>query len=183
MFLCNRFFLILLLLPLTIKAETSAELDKATTYQGQKITLTIETDQKGESRPDFRPLQENFNLLGSRKTYVSSHSTGLITSKTRWQLQLRPLNEGEQIVPSITVGEEATGELSISVLPAKENPAFTHSSRNLYLDVELSTDEVYLGGQVLLKAKIYHLAPLPLDNQLSAPDSSDILIKLLEEQK
>lgn len=176
-------FICFLLIPQILLADVTTKVDRNTVYQGQKLTLTIETDQADEIRPDLRPLQPAFNILGSRKVNVSSHSTGSVTNKTRWQLQLRPLSDGEQVIPSLQIGQERSTEIAISVLPAEDNPNFSSTGRSLFLELELNQDEIYLNAQAILKAKVFHLRPLPLDATLNLPQSDDLLIKMLEEQK
>ncbi len=175
---------ILLLAPLYLHAAVSAKVDQSTIYQGEKLTLTIETNQTNESRPDLRALQNNYSLLGTKKITLSQHSTGSVVTKTRWEILIRPTSEGELLIPAIKVGPEMSLEIPISVLPAAQNPAPSEGAlRPIFLDVELDKDTLYINGQAILKAQIYHLAPLPLDANLTAPESKDALIKPLEEQK
>ncbi|WP_415894770.1 BatD family protein [Neptuniibacter sp. PT34_22] len=151
---------------------------------GQKITLTLETDQQDVTRPNLSQLQKDFNIVGTRKVTVSSHTTGSVTTKTRWVLQLKPRKDGEQVIPSIFVGQQASQELPISVLPANDNPELAEGTgKAIFLESSLDKDELYINGQAILRAKIFHLAPLPLDANLTAPESPDAIIKPLEEQK
>lgn len=166
------------------KAKVSSSLDTSTLYLGQKITLTLETDQQDVTRPNLSQLQKDFNIVGTRKVTVSSHTTGSVTTKTRWVLQLKPRRDGEQVIPSIFVGQQASQELTISVLPANDNPELAEGTgKAIFLESSLDKDELYVNGQAILRSKVFHLAPLPLDANLTAPESPDAIIKPLEEQK
>ncbi|WP_415894020.1 BatD family protein [Neptuniibacter sp. PT8_73] len=183
-FISSHFFFLLAFTAFQAQAKVSSSLDTSTLYLGQKITLTLETDQQDVTRPNLSQLQKDFNIVGTRKVTVSSHTTGSVTTKTRWVLQLKPRRDGEQVIPSIFVGEQASQELPISVLPANDNPELAEGTgKAIFLESSLDKDELYINGQAILRAKIFHLAPLPLDANLTAPESPDAIIKPLEEQK
>lgn len=179
-----KLLFLILLTPFYLHASVTAKVDQSTLYQGEKLTLTIETDHNNEHRPDLRVLQKGYTVLGTKKITLSKHSTGSVTTKTRWVLLLRPTKDGEMIIPAIKVGEELSPEISLSVLPAVQNPSPSEGAlRPLFLEVTLDKDELYISEQAILRARIYHLAPLPLDSNISPPESNDLLIKPLEEQK
>lgn len=174
---------ILFLLPYSLHADVVAQLDKSTLYLGEKLSLTLESDQSPQVRPDLRALQTDFTVLGTRQVTVSSHTAGKVSARTRWILLLSPLQEGEQVIPPISIGEQTSLPLSLSVLPANQNPSIAETGRAIYLEVSLDQEEVYLQSQAILRAKIFHLAPLPLNANLSSPESTAALIKPLEEQR
>lgn len=175
---------VLFFVSFSIHAAVTAKLDQSTIYQGEKLTLTIETDQTNQDRPDLRALQKDYVLLSTKQVTLSSHSTNTIITKNRWVLSLRPIGDGEKIIPPIKVGTEISPEVSLFVLPAEQNPHPSEGAlRPIYLDVELDKDEAYINAQVILSARIFHLSPLPDNMNLSQPESIDALIKPLEEQK
>ncbi|KXJ51235.1 MAG: hypothetical protein AXW15_11885 [Neptuniibacter sp. Phe_28] len=175
---------LLFFLSFSIHAAVTAKLDQSTIYQGEKLTLTLETDQTNQNRPDLRALQKDYVILSTKKVTLSSHSTNAVITRNRWVLSLRPIGDGEKVIPSIKVGTEVSPEVSLSVLPAEQNPHPSEGAlRPIYLEVELNKEEVYIGGQAILSARIFHLTTLSQDTNLSQPESIDALIKPLEEQK
>ncbi|MCP4597111.1 BatD family protein [Neptuniibacter sp.] len=175
---------LLLLLPAYTQAAVTAQVDKYTFYQGQKITLVLESDRKVDRRPDLSPLHENFRVLGTKKVTISKHSTGSVETRTSWELRLRALNEGNIQIPPLQLGEELSQELILNVLPAAQNPTPEESGlRPIFLEVEFDKDELYVNSQAILRAKIFHLAPLPLDSQLSEITAINALVKPLEQRK
>ena len=182
----NRFSTLLFIFLFTspLYAAVTAKVDQSTLYQGEKLTLTLETDQPDVTRPDLRMLQHEYLILGTKKVTVSSHSTNKVVTKTRWVLLLRPIGDGEKIIPSIQIGTESSPELAISILPADQNTAAGEGSlRSIFLKVNVDKDEAYINGQIILRAQVFHLSPLPNDFNLTQPESDDALIKPLEEQK
>ncbi|WP_286241047.1 BatD family protein [Neptuniibacter halophilus] len=177
------YLFLILFLPLPLMAAVTAELDKTELFQGQKLTLTLETDQQNASRPDLQQLQRDHLILSTRQVTVSSHSTGAVTTTTRWVVQLRPKREGEIRIPALEVAGELSPALNFTVLPATQNPGLGETDRAIFLEVETDRDELYLNSQLILKAKLYHLSTLPTDASLSAPQSQDALVKPLDEQR
>lgn len=173
-----------LALSLPTQAQISAKLDQTTIYQGEKIVLTLESDQVVEIRPDLRSLQQQFAVLGTKRVLISSYTTGAVVTRTRWEIQLRPLSDGEQVIPQLTLGNELSPELPLSVLPADRNPnPGQNATRPVYLEVELDKASVYVDAQAIIRAKLFHIPALSEDAHLTLPESEDALIKPLEEQK
>jgi len=165
-------------------AEVKASVDKERLYLGQKLILTLETDQADAPRPNFHTLQSRFNVVGTRKVTLSSHSTGAVSKRTRWVLQIKPRQSGSPEIPEIQIGNQFSQPIAITVLPANSNPELAEETgRTLFLETSLDKDELLINAETVLRAKLFHLAPLPLDANLTAPESPDILIKPLEEQK
>lgn len=168
----------------SVLADVKVTVDKERLYLGQKLILTLETNQADPPRPNFLVLQENFNVVGTRKVTISSHTTGAVSKKTRWVLQIKPRQSGSVQVPEIQIGDQPSQPIAITVLPANSNPELAEETgRTLFLETSLDKDELLVNAETVLRAKLFHLAPLPLDANLTAPESPDILIKPLEEQK
>ena len=174
-----------LVLPSCLHAAISAQVNQATIYQGDKFTLTLEADRKVEARPDFQPLQNDFHIIGSKQVTVSSHSTGIVNARTRWVVDLRPLNEGKQRIPALFIAGEESPSINLEVLPANANPApqSSDNSRLYYLEAELDKDRVHRNSETILRIKVFHLNALPLDATLSTPRASNTLVKTIEEGK
>lgn len=183
--LSKLWLLFFFLLPSCLHAAISAQVNQQTVYQGDKFTLTLEADRKVESRPDFQPLQNDFHIIGSKQVTVSSHSTGIVNARTRWIVDLRPLNEGEQLIPALLIAGEESPSINVQVLPAKDNPTppSNDNSRQYYLEAELDNDKVHRNSETILRIKVFHLNALPLDATLSTPRASNTLIKAIEEGK
>lgn len=67
--------LLLLMAASTTWGAATATLERTRLSTLDNFTLTLEVDARVEQRPDFAPLEENFRLLGSKRTLISSHSS------------------------------------------------------------------------------------------------------------
>ncbi|MGH1463387.1 MAG: BatD family protein [Neptuniibacter sp.] len=177
-------FTFILFLPLSLQAAITTKVDRSSLYQGEKLTLTIKIDSKVDQRPELIDLEKDFHLLGTKKTTLSSHSTGEVKTSTQWQLKLRAVTKGTIEIPVITLGEEYSSTISINVLPSELNPAPEETGlKQFFIDIEVDKDELYVNSQAILRVKIHHLNPLPLDSQLSRPNIRNAIVKELEQRK
>lgn len=173
-----------LVLPTFVHADISISTNRTTLYQGEKLTVVLEIDKKVEQRPSLKILEQSFNVLGTKKVTLSSHTTGTVTNSTQWHLKLRAIKAGNITLPSITLGDEISREIPLTVLPSELNPSPEDTGlKPVFIDLEVDKDELYVGSQAILRTKIYHLNPLPLDSQLSDPIVRNALIKKLEERQ
>lgn len=179
-FLCALF----ILCPPALQAAVTTEIDRTTLYKGEKLTLTLKIDSKVDQRPNLNHLEENFRVLGSKKTTLSSHSTGGVITSTRWYLKLRAMTEGNVEIPPINIGGEYSSSIAINVLPSAQNPAPEETGlQPFFIDLEIDKEELYVNSQAILRVKVTHLNPLPLDSQLSRPNIRNAIVKELEYRK
>ena len=162
----------------------TAEVDRFTLYQGERLTLLLKSDQQVDSKPNLTPLQQDFQVISSKKITLSSHSQSTVNTRTHWELRLRPINAGNLSIPPLSVGPDQSLEIPLSVLPAADNPAPQDSGlRPVYIEVAADKETLYVGEQGILRVKVFHLAPLPLDTQLSSVTARNAQVKALEQRK
>lgn len=180
----TKLLFVLSLLPGYLSAAITAEVDKTSVYAGDKVTLTLQADRKLDSRPELRPLNEHFHIIGSKQVTVSQYTTGTVKAKTRWIINLRPLNEGEVFIPELSIAGEKTPSIALKVLPAAFNPLPVESSAQpFYMQASLDQDKVHVNSEAIMRIKVFHLNDLPLDATLSPARASNTLIKALDAGK
>ena len=175
---------LLILFPLALQAAITTQVDRTNLYQGEKLTLTLKIDSKVDQRPNLNALEPDFRVLGSKKTTLSSHSTGVVTTSTHWLFKLRAMSEGRLEIPPINIGSEYSAATFINVMPSALNPAPEETGlQQFFIELEVDKDELYVNSQAILIVRITHLNPLPLDSQLSRPNVRNALVKELEYKK
>ncbi|WP_420598469.1 BatD family protein [Neptuniibacter sp.] len=175
---------LLILFPLALQAAVTTQVDRTNLYQGEKLTLTLKIDSKVDQRPNLNALEPDFRVLGSKKTTLSSHSTGVVTTSTQWLFKLRAMSEGRLEIPPINIGSEYSSATFINVMPSELNPAPEETGlQQFFIELEVDKDELYVNSQAILIVRITHLTPLPLDSQLSRPNVRNAIIKELEYKK
>jgi hypothetical protein len=130
--------LFLLLISQSLQADVSASLDRNTIYDGDTVTLIIETDDRNHAGdPDLSGLQQGFEVLGTRSSRQTQIINGRRTDKRQWHIELAPRNSGTVTVPAIRVGTDETRPLQLSV---KEQPPAVAAGTGQPLFVKVSVD-------------------------------------------
>ncbi|TCK09594.1 BatD family protein [Marinobacterium mangrovicola] len=166
----------------TAFAEAEATLDRTDITALDNLTLTLEVDDQVDNRPDFSPLHRDFRILGSKRTLIASHSSSGREVSTRWQITLRPRSTGTLEIPRLLLANQQTQPIAIRV--AEVSPAMAgQPGASTFFDSSLDSRDVYLNGQLLYTARIYHRDPLPQNARLIAPSAGNSEVHELGERQ
>ena len=96
-------------------AGVSASVQKNNFLPDEMIVLTIKSDENISEQPDLSVLKNKFSVAGTSISKQSYMVNGQVSYEISWKLNMLPLQEGEQIIPPITVGMQKTNPIKISV--------------------------------------------------------------------
>lgn len=96
-------------------ASVSANVQKTSVSLGEMVVLTIKSDENTSEQPDLSVLKGKFSVAGTSMSKQSYMVNGQVSHETSWQLNMLPLEEGELIIPPITLGMEKTNPIKIFV--------------------------------------------------------------------
>jgi len=174
--------LLLLVTATTAHAEAQATLDRTSITALDNLMLTLEIDSRSEERPDFTPLHQNFRILGSKRTLISTHSSSGRQVRTRWQITLRPRYAGTIEIPGITLAGEPTNPLRVEV--SEVSPTLGGQPGAMaFFDSRVDSREVYVDGQLLYTARLYHRNPLPDSPRFHPPHAAGSDVRELGERR
>src|SRR5574343_1457803 len=110
-------FLLLLLLAGQAYAEGFfASVDRTHLSEGETVVLTLEsTDPTRFGRPDFTPLETDFEILGSRQVNRLTTLGDTPRAATRWILTLQPQRNGQVQIPSIRLEDAETLPITLQI--------------------------------------------------------------------
>lgn len=166
----------------TAQAEAQATLDRTSITALDNLMLTLEADSRIEERPDFSPLHSDFRILGSKRTLISTHSSSGREVRTRWQITLRPRNAGTLEIPSLALADQHTVPLRVEV--SEVSPALGGQPGAVtFFDSRVDSRDVYVDGQLLYTARLYHRNPLPENIRFYPPHSIGSDVKELGERR
>jgi len=139
-------------------ADVSATLTQSTIYDGDTVTLIIETtDRSHNGEPDFSVLQQDFEILGTRNSQQTQIINGQRTDKRQWHVELAPKNTGTVTVPAISVGVDTTRPLQLSV---KDQPAAVASGTGqpvfLKAQLEPADASIFVQQQILFTLRLFY---------------------------
>lgn len=165
------------------EASFTASVDRAHLTQGESVELTLESDDPTLfGKPDLKPLDEQFVVLGTRQVNRLTTLNGKAQATTRWIITLQPRNEGEVEIPPIHLGGNASEPISLNVLKA-EDSAEGQKLAPVFIDASVDREETWVQAQVILTLRIYHSVSLYDDSSLAPLRMSDARVEQLGEPR
>ncbi len=142
-------------------AQLSASVNQQSYYQGDPITLTIESDKSQRADPDLSVLQNSFEIKGSNASSQMNIINGNRSYKKTWEIELQAKTTGQFVIPEISVGNEKTRAIKISV---KELPPeiAAETSKHVFIEakVDIPNDEIYVQQQIPYTVKFFYDAAM-----------------------
>lgn len=170
----------LLTMPGLLFAAATASLDRQSIYTGDTTTLHISTsgDDAGE-QPDLRPLQKDFDVLGTSTSTQIQIINGQRSDKHEWLVELAPRGKGAITIPALTVGNSQTAALTLQV---SEQPATTTAQAGqpvfMHAEVNPSQGDRYVQQQILYTTRLYYRVPL-VEASFSKPTIDNAVVEQL----
>lgn len=171
------FFIIALLLSSsTVFATVKAYLNQITYFDGDPITLTIETNKNNNAQPDLSPLQKHFDILGTSASSQINILNSKRSFKKTWTIELQPKTKGEIKIPIIQVGKDKTEALTLTVIDLPpEIKAETEKHVFIESSVGIANNETYVQQQIPFTVKLFYdsamvsgeITPFKIDNTVT----------------
>ena len=160
-----------------------ASVDRTHLSEGATVVLTLEsTDPTRFGRPDFTPLNSDFEILGSRQVNRLTTLGDAPRAATRWILTLQPKRSGQVIIPPIRLEDAETLPITLQVEPAGQ-PGKGEKLSPVFIDASLDQESVYVQAQVVLTLRIYHSVSLYDDSSLTPLQIDDARVERLGEPR
>ncbi len=175
-----------LLLPLVIfcsfagaqdqKLEVSV--DRSELARGETLTYTIRVyDQRQGMQLDLTPLTDEFDVLGTRTSSQIRSINGTVESWTDYIVTLFPLAEGELTIPPLKINDAVTNPIIVSVV--NEGPRSNQSNEELFLEIEINKETVYVQEQILFTIRLYYTINGIRNPQFTELEIPDTVIQLI----
>ena len=135
--------------------QIELSVDRYELARGETLTLTIRVyDQRQGMQLDLTPLTQDFDVLGTRTSSQIRSINGVTESWTDYVITLFPEKEGDLVIPSLSILNQATDPISISVVNA--GPRSNQGNNELYLEIEVNKDSVYVQEQLLFTVRLFY---------------------------
>lgn len=162
-------------------AELSASVDRVQLSEGESVELTLESnDATLFGKPDLTPLQDLFELLGTRQINRLSTFNGEARATTSWIITLQPKRTGYVVIPPLQLGDASSAPITLHVLAASANNGQTRLAP-VFIEASLDHDSVYVQAQAILTLRIYHSVTLYDDSNLTPLQMANANIEQLGE--
>jgi len=175
------FFLVLFLLSGLSSgwaATIHAELDRNRVSINESFTLVFETDGSVDDDPDFKPIEEHFEILQKSQGSTMQIVNGQFAQRKRWTLTLMGKEIGFFTIPPISFGKDKSPGLRIDIEKVKTSRDI--KMEPLFLEVSIKPVVAYVQSQTIYTVRLYHSVTL-LSGKLSEPKVSeaDVVIEKL----
>ena len=180
LFVARCFFVLLMLgLSSLAQAAVTAHVDRFNISEGETVNLSIEVSGNDSGDPQTAPLQKDFEILSNNHSSSFTIINGSSSSKSVYQLMLRPRHAGALLIPAIRVGSAKTEPIMIQVAKAavRSSPA-GHPSGDLWISMDIAPKQVRVQQQAIITIRVYQSVALN-QAQLSEPTAEHAVIERL----
>jgi len=119
----KRWLLIFILfISTTALANTfTASVSRTQIAQGETFNLVLLANGDISGTPDLKPLEQNFQVLGSAKNTSISIINGSRSEKKQWTVTLTPKQTtGEVTIPAVHLGSLTSQPIKVDILSAQK---------------------------------------------------------------
>lgn len=170
-----------LLLSLAFSAtaqDIEVSVDRYELARGETLTYTIRVfEQRQGMQLDLTPLTENFDVLGTRTSSQIRSINGSVESWTDYIVTLFPLTEGDLEIPPLTINNARTDSITVSVV--NQGPRSNQSSEELFLEIEVNKDSIYVQEQLLFTVRLFYTINGIRNPQFTELEMPDTVIQLI----
>lgn len=164
--------------------DLRAYFDRKSVYEGDKVTLVIESTSGSLGQPDLSGLGADFDLLGTSQSTNISIVNGQRTDTVRLLVSLAPKRTGTIQVPPIPVGADRTEPLSLQVNEVPEGVSGSGGDDIFVeLEVDANDDGLMVQQQVPLTVRLFTTLPLLKGNLEDPRAEGALVIKLGEDRQ
>ena len=158
--------------------EVEVSVDRNELARGETLTFTIRVfDQRQGMQLDLTPLTDEFDVLGTRTSSQIRSINGAVESWTDYIVTLFPLTEGELTIPPIEINNAQTDPITVSVV--NEGPRSNQDTNELFLEIEVNKESVYVQEQLLFTVRLYYTINGIRNPQFTELEMPDTVIQLI----
>lgn len=164
-----------------IAASVKAFVDRNKLSIVDSFSLTIRSNESSLfDSPDLTELEEDFEVLGTRRSSQHSIVNGRAESTMEWHIDLAPKRVGDLVIPPIKVNGESTEPIVVQVSDTPP-PAERAGNDPVFLESEIEQNEVYVQAQLILTVRIYYAVAIARGAELEELEIADALVTKLNE--
>lgn len=141
-----------LLLTATAQAGVTTRVDRPAVDLNESFTLQIIVDSNVDLEPDLSVLDEQFYVGSPSQLSNTSIINGQISRSRTWSVPMMAKVTGQLTIPSISVGNETSEPIRVTVNEATEAPP---GEADVFVVSEIDQDETFVQAQILYRIKVY----------------------------
>ena len=134
------------------EAEVTARVDRPSVDLNESFMLELMVDSNIDMEPDLSVLDENFYRGQLSQLSNTSIINGQIRRSRTWTVALMAKVTGKQEIPAISVGNEKSEPIRISINEPTNAPP---GEADVFMTSEVDQTEAYVQSQILYRFKVY----------------------------
>lgn len=162
-----------------LAVELVASVDRNPVSINESFKLIIRASESPGDDPDFSPLNKDFEIINQQQSSRSSWVNGQSSKIISWDLDVMAKRVGQLQIPSINFGGDKTKPITLQVVENQVQAA-SGESEALYLDVSVSTNEVYVQAQLIYTVRLFQRVSLAKAS-LTEPQADNLMVEKLGE--
>ena len=162
-------------------AEVTATVDRNVVELNESFTLRVKVDTQLDAEPQMDVLDADFHVGPSNSITNTTILNGEIMRSRTWSFALMARQAGELVIPPITVGNEQSEPITVTVNPQSTAPP---GEADIFISAAVDVDSAYVQGQVLYTVRTYR-AVATRQPRWSEPTVSGVeaLVEIAGEEK
>ncbi len=152
-------------------ATITVTTDRSSVGLNESFLMVFESKGSVNGKPDFSPLNKNFQILSNNESSNMSIVNGKISSSKKWQLTVLARRAGNLPVPAISFGKDRSQPSSIMVSNARSSSSTSKSNQDVFIEVEVEPKSPYVQSEVIYTVRLF-LAVATTNASLSEPGIS-----------
>ena len=136
----------------TASATVRAKVDRPSVDLNESFMLEIMLDTNIDMEPDLTVLDDDFYRGQVSQLSNTSIMNGQIRRSRTWTIALMAKATGRQEIPAITVGNEQSAPISITINEPTNAPP---GEADVFITSEVDQTEAYVQSQILYRFKVY----------------------------
>jgi len=172
----------LLLLSGPLFADINTTVDRTRLAEGETLNLLLEVQGQVSGQPDTKPLEKDFQVLGTASGSQTTITNGAVNARTTWTISLQPKHSGNITIPLLEINDQKTTAIEIEVTKAPQADA--NSKADVFIETEVTPESPYVQGEVRYTLRIYHAVQLELaEAELIDPAIEGAIIRKTEGER
>jgi hypothetical protein len=133
-------------------ATVLASVDRDRVEKNESFTLDVTVDSTATLAPDLSVLEADFQVGQTSRLSEARIINGQVERSMSWSIVLTPKSAGVLTIPPISIGNEQSEPITITVLEPTYAPP---GEADVFITADTESDETYVQAQVLYTIKIY----------------------------
>ncbi|TQV80275.1 BatD family protein [Aliikangiella coralliicola] len=147
--------LFLLLVSNTVSAKLTQTIDRTDISAGETFVLDIQIDGETNVQPDLSLIPSSFTIVSNSQYQHTQIVNGSRSAIKGWKIKLKTLQTGKVTIPSITVGNESTKPIVLTIKDSSDQLDLNGQSKAIFLEAEVDQEDAYVQQQIIYTISLY----------------------------